>query len=160
MMGIRPWSRTLKLLRPTTMFQETIRPQTKEGRGALPDRLSLGLITPKYARAVSRADEYAVNNFSIAQVASGLGKIDDAKRHIQRSRNWRNYWDPSAIALGFGGFLVPRNKSSFHCTRSVVMWRLLLRRCILSRSPLRVFLQGTPRHQRPQSALRPSRQIY
>jgi putative alpha-1,2-mannosidase len=47
---------------------------TKEGRGALPDWLSLGYITPKFSRAVSRVVEYAGNDFGLYQVASGLVK--------------------------------------------------------------------------------------
>lgn len=47
---------------------------TKEGRGALPDWLAYGFITPTYARAVSQAVEYAYNDFSLHQVAKGLGK--------------------------------------------------------------------------------------
>ncbi|KAF9894758.1 hypothetical protein FE257_006648 [Aspergillus nanangensis] len=53
---------------------------TKEGRGALPDWLHLGFITPRFSRAVSRAVEYACNDFALHQVAAGLGREDDAER--------------------------------------------------------------------------------
>ncbi|KAM3065536.1 hypothetical protein ACMFMF_011021 [Clarireedia jacksonii] len=86
---------------------------TKEGRGALPDWLKLGYITPKYGRAVSRAVEYAFNDFSVYQVASGLGLDDDAKKYLGRSRNWKNHWNPDTTSLGFSGFLVPRNAKGF-----------------------------------------------
>jgi predicted alpha-1,2-mannosidase len=86
---------------------------TKEGRGALPDWLSLGYITPNYGRSVTRAVEYAVNDFSLYQVASGLGKTDDAKKYLGRSRNWRNHWNPNATSLNFTGFLVPRTTAGF-----------------------------------------------
>lgn len=86
---------------------------TKEGRGALPDWLSLGYITPKYTRAVSRAAEYSCNDFGLYQVASGLGKDDDAKKYLNRSRNWRNHWNPNQKSLGFSGFVVPRNSDGF-----------------------------------------------
>jgi putative alpha-1,2-mannosidase len=86
---------------------------TKEGRGALPDWLSLGYITPKYGRSVTRAVEYSVNDFSLYQVASGLGQMDDAKKYLSRSRNWRNHWDPNAASLNFTGFLVPRTTAGF-----------------------------------------------
>lgn len=86
---------------------------THEGRGALPDWLSLGYITPKYSRAVSRAVEYAVNDFSLYQVASGLNKEQDAKKYLNRSRNWRNHWNPKQTSLGFSGFVVPRNTTGF-----------------------------------------------
>lgn len=86
---------------------------TKEGRGALPDWLKYGYITPKYGRAVTRAAEYSVNDFSLSQVATGLGNTADAKKYVARSRNWRNHWNPNATALNFTGFLVPRSTQGF-----------------------------------------------
>jgi putative alpha-1,2-mannosidase len=86
---------------------------TKEGRGALPDWKEYGFITPSYTRAVSRAVEYAYNDFSLHQVASGLGYSADADKYLQRSRNWRNHFNPQATSLGFSGFVVPRNLSGF-----------------------------------------------
>lgn len=86
---------------------------TKEGRGALPDWLSLGYITPNYGRSVTRAVEYSVNDFSLYQVASGLGKTEDATKYLGRSRNWRNHWNPNATSLNFTGFLVPRTTAGF-----------------------------------------------
>ncbi|RHZ59768.1 hypothetical protein CDV55_105237 [Aspergillus turcosus] len=86
---------------------------TKEGRGALPDWLRLRYITPKYTRAVSRAVEYACNDFGLYQVAAGLDKRADAEKYLNRSRNWRNHWNPEETSLGFSGFVVPRNESGF-----------------------------------------------
>ncbi|KAI1383152.1 glycoside hydrolase family 92 protein [Hypoxylon trugodes] len=80
---------------------------TKEGRGALPDWIDHGYITTKYGRSVSRAIEYAGNDFGLYQVAKGLGKGDDAQKYLNRSRNWRNQWNPDLEALGFSGFLGP-----------------------------------------------------
>ncbi|KAH7079088.1 alpha-1,2-mannosidase family protein [Paraphoma chrysanthemicola] len=82
---------------------------TKEGRGALPDWLQYGHITPRFTRAVSRAVEYSTNDFGLHQVASGLGKTDDAATYLDRSRNWRNHWNPNATSEGHFGFMVPRN---------------------------------------------------
>lgn len=81
---------------------------TKEGRGALPDWLRLGYITPRFSRAVSRAIEYAGNDFGLYQVASGLGKDEDANKYLNRSRNWRNHWNPRQESLSFSGFVAPR----------------------------------------------------
>lgn len=86
---------------------------TKEGRGALPDWKALGYITPKYSRAVTRAVEYSCNDFGLYQVASGLGKSDDAEKYLNRSRNWRNHFNSNQTSLGFKGFVVPRNSSGF-----------------------------------------------
>jgi putative alpha-1,2-mannosidase len=81
---------------------------TKEGRGALPDWIKLGWISPKFTRSVSRAVDYAVNDFGLYQVAKGLGRVFDAQKYLARSRNWRNHWNPAAHSLGFFGFMVPR----------------------------------------------------
>ncbi|RPA97619.1 hypothetical protein L873DRAFT_1741593 [Choiromyces venosus 120613-1] len=84
---------------------------TKEGRGALPDWLERGYITTKYSRSVSRASEYALNDFALSQVAKGLGKTAEYDKYLGRSRNWRNQWDNSSSAFGgeFTGFLSPRD---------------------------------------------------
>ncbi|KAL2840796.1 glycosyl hydrolase family 92-domain-containing protein [Aspergillus pseudoustus] len=89
---------------------------TKEGRGALPDWLNLGYITPRFSRAVSRAVEYACNDFGLYQVASGLGIEDDAQKYLNRSRNWRNHWNANQTSLGFSGFVVPRDTNGFIAT--------------------------------------------
>ncbi|KAI4653561.1 hypothetical protein J4E93_001327 [Alternaria ventricosa] len=81
---------------------------TKEGRGALPDWLEYGYITPAFTRAVSRAVEYSTNDYAVHVVAAGLGKTSDAETYVNRSRNWRNQWDPSASSHNHTGFLVPR----------------------------------------------------
>ncbi|KAL7628100.1 hypothetical protein AAE478_002297 [Parahypoxylon ruwenzoriense] len=80
---------------------------TKEGRGALPDWIDRGFITTKYRRSVSRAVEYAGNDFGLYQVAKGLGKAEETQKYLNRSRNWRNQWNPNLEALGFTGFLGP-----------------------------------------------------
>ncbi|KAF4624728.1 hypothetical protein G7Y89_g13441 [Cudoniella acicularis] len=86
---------------------------TKEGRGALPDWLKYGYITPTYGRSVTRAVEYSVNDFSLYQVATGLGKAADAAKYKKRSHNWINHWNPNTISLNFTGFLVPRSTEGF-----------------------------------------------
>ncbi|KAH8667336.1 glycosyl hydrolase [Tricladium varicosporioides] len=87
---------------------------TKEGRGALPDWLEYGFIrTPKFSRGATRAVEYAYNDFALSQVAKGLGKTTDANKYLNRSRNWRNHWNSDLESIGFKGFIVPRNLTSF-----------------------------------------------
>ncbi|KAL4865489.1 hypothetical protein BDV12DRAFT_211057 [Aspergillus spectabilis] len=86
---------------------------TKEGRGALPDWIELGYITPQFSRAVSRAVEYACNDFALYQVASGLEIEKDAEKYLNRSRNWENHWNPDQRSLGFSGFVVPRDTDGF-----------------------------------------------
>ena len=86
---------------------------TKEGRGALPDWLTYGFITPTFSRAASRAVDYAYNDFGLYQVASGLGNTADAEKYLNRSRNWRNHWNLDLESIGYLGFIVPRDISSF-----------------------------------------------
>lgn len=81
---------------------------TKEGRGAIPDWLQYGYITPQYTRAVSRAIEYSTNDFGLYQIAAGLGKTEEAATYFNRSRNWRNHWNLNATSEGHSGFVVPR----------------------------------------------------
>ncbi|KAL6151520.1 hypothetical protein ACJBU6_10498 [Exserohilum turcicum] len=81
---------------------------TKEGRGALPDWLEYGYITPNFTRAVTRAVEYSTNDFALYQVARGLGKTSSASTYLSRSRNWRNHWNPNANSHSHAGFVVPR----------------------------------------------------
>ncbi|KAI9709631.1 MAG: hypothetical protein M1828_002392 [Chrysothrix sp. TS-e1954] len=81
---------------------------TLDGRGALPDWLKYGYITPTYSRAVSRGVEYAANDFGLYQVATGLGHATDAEKYLNRSRNWRNYYNKEQSSLNFTGFVVPR----------------------------------------------------
>jgi putative alpha-1,2-mannosidase len=82
---------------------------TKEGRGALPDWLQYGYITPRFTRAVSRAVEYSTNDFALYQVAMGLNNTAEAATYLARSRNWRNHWNSNATSHGHFGFMVPRN---------------------------------------------------
>lgn len=89
---------------------------TKEGRGALPDWLAHGFITPTFSRAASRAVDYAYNDFALYQVASGLGRGADAAKYLNRSRNWRNHWNPDQKSLGYSGFVVPRDIAGFLAT--------------------------------------------
>ncbi|KAF2007287.1 glycoside hydrolase family 92 protein [Amniculicola lignicola CBS 123094] len=81
---------------------------TKEGRGALPDWLEYGYVTPRFSRAVSRAVEYSTNDFGLYQVAKGLGRQEDAEKYLNRSRYWRNHWDPDCTSNNHSGFVVPR----------------------------------------------------
>jgi predicted alpha-1,2-mannosidase len=65
------------------------------------------------ARTISRTVEYAYDDFSIAQMARGLGKSDDEAKYLERSTYWQNLLnadqeddlDPSKR---FKGFLQPR----------------------------------------------------
>ena len=53
----------------------------------------LGYLTMKHERSVSRTMEYAYDDFCISEVAAGLGKPYDARKYLERSKNWMNLWD-------------------------------------------------------------------
>jgi putative alpha-1,2-mannosidase len=57
---------------------------TKEGRGALPDWLNVGWITPTYSRSLSRTVEYSLNDFAVAQVAKGI-EPESYQKYLNRS---------------------------------------------------------------------------
>jgi putative alpha-1,2-mannosidase len=112
-LATRPWSRDAEVTPINNNDPRDPSSSTKEGRGALSDWLSLGYITPKYGKSGTTAVEYSVNDFSLSQVASGLGKTHDAKKYLAKSRNWVNHWDPNAFSLNCTEFLVPRTTFGF-----------------------------------------------
>lgn len=57
---------------------------TLEGRGALPDWLQYGYLTPNYDRSVSRTVEYSLNDFSLSQVAAVVAP-DEQEKYLNRS---------------------------------------------------------------------------
>jgi predicted alpha-1,2-mannosidase len=58
---------------------------------------------------------FAYNDWCAAQVAAGLGKAGEAKRLLERSRNWRNVWDDSLEDSGFTGFIRARHADGTFC---------------------------------------------
>ena len=59
--------------------------------------------------SVSNTLEYAYNDYAIAQVASGLGKKDDAQRYLARASQWQNLFNPAIESDGYKGFTMPRD---------------------------------------------------
>jgi len=53
--------------------------------------------------------EYAYNDYCIAMVAKGLGKMDDYKKYLGRSNGWTNIWDENAESKGYKGFVGARD---------------------------------------------------
>ncbi len=56
----------------------------------------------KEGESVSKTFEYCYDDWSIAHVARKLGKNDDAQMLVERSKNYRNYYDKSV------GFMRPK----------------------------------------------------
>ncbi|KAG6119066.1 hypothetical protein E4U13_007993 [Claviceps humidiphila] len=83
------------------------------------DPFGVGLFT----RSISRTIEYSYNDFCIAEMAKIMNKTSDAEKYLERSRNWKNMFNPTSrsrlnttgspnvgdlVDSGFQGFLQPR----------------------------------------------------
>ncbi|KAM5491161.1 hypothetical protein MaudMau93_002184 [Microsporum audouinii] len=79
---------------------------TKEGRGALPDWLEYGYVTPNFGRSISRTVEYSLNDFALSQVAKDLAP-EDYDKYLNRSAGWQRIWHKDINSLNFTGFLAP-----------------------------------------------------
>lgn len=53
---------------------------------------------------------FALNDYSLAQVAKGLGKTTDYQFYSNRANNWRNTWNAAAQSDGYSGFIMAKNK--------------------------------------------------
>lgn len=87
----------------------------RHGRGALNEYDDRGFITTAHGRSVGLAVEYSVNDFCVWQVARHEGSgLTNAYSYLQRSRNWRNHWNPDVESRGYTGFLQPREEHGKH----------------------------------------------
>jgi len=110
------WVKGLKGIDYETAFQAMLKDASvppknaqKEGRGGILDYNAKGYVTLADERSGSRTVEYAYDDFSIAEVACGLGRSADARTFAARANNWQNLWDKNLSDEGFKGFLRPRN---------------------------------------------------
>lgn len=77
-----------------------------EGRIGLSYYHSLGYVpSDKAAESVSRTLEYALDDYSVAQVAKGLGKHNDYDKLIKWSANYKNLYHHQS------GFMTPRKRN-------------------------------------------------
>lgn len=96
---------------------------SNEGRGGLQswknlhyvpvqdfDYIGFGTMT----RSISRTLEYSYNDFSISQIASGLGNTADAEKYEANSEYWKNLFKADQTSFlngtntGFVGFFQPK----------------------------------------------------
>lgn len=82
--------------------------EEKEGRGGLTDYNSLGYVSTDFVRAGNRTMEYAYNDFNIATVAKGLGRMGEHYRFLQQADNWQNLWRDIGNG-GSRGFIMPKD---------------------------------------------------
>jgi predicted alpha-1,2-mannosidase len=81
----------------------------KEGRGGLKDYNEKGFVTLADERSGSRTAEYSYNDFTISEVACGLGKTKEAALYASRAHNFEHLWDKDMTVENFKGFMRPRN---------------------------------------------------
>jgi predicted alpha-1,2-mannosidase len=79
-----------------------------EGRGGLTDYNTLGYVSDNFVRAGNRTLEYAFNDFCLAQVAKGIGRLGEYQRFMGQSNNWQNLWR-NIENKGSTGFIMPKN---------------------------------------------------
>ena len=80
--------------------------------GDLADYMKLGYVPiDKEPEAASKTLEYAYDDWSLAQMATAMGKAKIAGEFGKRAANWRNAWDPQTgfmrAKLGNGRFRTP-----------------------------------------------------
>ncbi|MDE2248876.1 MAG: GH92 family glycosyl hydrolase [Xanthomonadaceae bacterium] len=85
--------------------------------GDLADYMKLGYVPiDKETEGGSKTQEYAYDDWTIAQMARALGQRDVAARFQRRSGNWRNVWDPKTgfmrARLSNGQFRTPFDPAS------------------------------------------------
>ena len=82
--------------------------EEQEGRGGLTDYNRIGYVSQNFHRGGTRTVEYAYNDFNIATVAKGLGKLEIASRYYDQANNWQNLWRDISNN-GSTGFIMPRH---------------------------------------------------
>ena len=81
----------------------------KHGRGGLKEYLELGYIPYGIDRAGTRTIEYAYDDYCIAEVAKGLGRMDVYERYLKQSANWKNLWRNDYEWAGVKAYIMPRD---------------------------------------------------
>ena len=81
----------------------------KHGRGGLKEYLEYGYIPYGIDRAGTRTIEYAYNDYCIAEVAKGLGRMDLYERYLKQSQNWRNLWRADYEWDDVRGYIMPKD---------------------------------------------------
>ncbi len=52
--------------------------------------------------------EYAYNDYLAAQMAKGLGDMDNYEKWLERSNSWTNIWNEDIVNNGYTGFIWPK----------------------------------------------------
>ena len=81
----------------------------KHGRGGLHEYLKYGYLPYGIDRAGTRTIEYAYNDYCIALVAKGLGRMDVYDRYQKQSQNWKNLWRADYEWDDVKGYIMPKD---------------------------------------------------
>ncbi len=81
----------------------------KHGRGGLHEYLKYGYLPYGIDRAGTRTIEYAYNDYCIALVAKGLGRMDVYDRYLKLSQNWKNLWRADYEWDDVKGYIMPKD---------------------------------------------------
>ena len=81
----------------------------KHGRGGLKEYLELGYIPYGIDRAGTRTIEYAYDDYCIALVAKGLGRMDVYDRYLKQSHSWKNLWRSDYEWDDVKGYIMPKD---------------------------------------------------
>ena len=81
----------------------------KHGRGGLHEYLKYGYLPYGIDRAGTRTIEYAYNDYCIALVAKGLGRMDVYDRYLKQSQNWKNLWRADYEWDDVKGYIMPKD---------------------------------------------------
>jgi len=81
----------------------------KHGRGGLKEYLEYGYLPYGIDRAGTRTIEYAYNDYCIALVAKGLGRMEIYERYLKQSQNWKNLWRADYEWDDVKGYIMPKD---------------------------------------------------
>ena len=81
----------------------------KHGRGGLHEYLKYGYLPYGIDRAGTRTIEYAYDDYCIALVAKGLGRMDIYERYLKQSENWKHLWRSDYEWDDVKGYIMPKD---------------------------------------------------
>ena len=81
----------------------------KHGRGGLHEYMKYGYLPYGIDRAGTRTIEYAYDDYCIALVAKGLGRMDIYDRYLRQSQNWKNLWRVDYEWDDVKGYIMPKD---------------------------------------------------
>jgi predicted alpha-1,2-mannosidase len=84
----------------TTMYYDREEGTGCEARAGLTRELELGYVAAiQTSEAGSRTLEYAYDDYTVSVIAKILGKEDDAKYFLERSKNYKNIWNEDTLFM-------------------------------------------------------------